>query len=99
MIERFVMLKLTAEHANPEGRVAVAQSAREVLPGVPGIRSVKTGLPADEKTTGSWDVALLVRFERIEDVAPYIAHPVHRAWVDDYLKPRLECIKTWNFER
>lgn len=99
MIERTVLLKLTEDHATEAGRDAVAERAREMLPAVPGVRAAAVCLPADERSAKDWDVLLRIEFERIEDVAPYAAHPTHRAFVDEFLKPRLAVIKAWNFER
>ena len=39
-----------------------------------------------------------VRVISLEDVDPYREHPVHRSYVDDFLKPRLAVLKAWNFE-
>ncbi len=99
MIERTVLLKLTADHASETGRTTVAERARDVLPAIPGVRGAVACLPADERSAKDWDVLLRIEFERIEDVAPYAADPAHRAFVDDFLRPRLEVIKAWNFER
>jgi hypothetical protein len=41
---------------------------------------------------------MTVRFDSLDDVAPYVAHPQHRTYVDEYLRPKLELIKAWNFE-
>jgi hypothetical protein len=34
----------------------------------------------------------------MEDIPPYAAHPEHRAYVDEFLRPKLESIAAYNFE-
>ena len=99
MIERIVLIKLNDDVATPEGRAEVAAHTRTVLPTVPGIGRVSVAVPADERSAGSWDLSIIAHFAKLEDVAPYLAHPIHREYVDDYLKPKMACIKAWNFER
>lgn len=98
MIHRIVLFKLKEAYANEAGRAAVVAKSREMLPGVPGVVEVVAGVPADERSRRDWDLCLQVRFASLEDVAPYLSHPDHRAYVDDFLADRLEVIKAWNFE-
>ena len=99
MIERIVLLKLADNHATPDGRLKVARELRERLPTVPGPKSVTVALAADERSVQSWGLSILACFDAINDVEPYLAHPAHRSIVDEYLRPRLACIKAWNFAR
>ena len=99
MIERIVLIKLNDEFTAPEVRAEVVAHTRTVLPTVPGIGRVSVAGPADEKAAGSWDLSIIAHFEKLEDVAPYLSHPIHREYVDDYLRPKMACIKAWNFER
>lgn len=98
MIDRYVFVKLTAEHANAAARAEVAAHTRAALAAVPGVQAVRVGVPADEAATASWDLSIVVSFARIEDVEPYRVHPLHRAYVDEYLAPRTVVIKAWNFD-
>ena len=98
MIERYVFLKLKDAHSTSAGRREVIEHTREALPKIPGVRGVAVGEPADGHAVASWDVSIVVRFDKIEDVEPYRVHPDHRAYVDEFLKPRLEVIKAWNFD-
>ncbi len=99
MIERIVLIKLHDEHANDATRAEVAEYSRQVLPSIPGLKNVAVGLPADEQSAASWDIEILAHFDSVDDIAPYLAHPDHRAYVDDYLQPKMACIKAWNFTR
>ena len=99
MIERIVMVKLNDEDANPETREELARISREVLPTIPGVVSADAGLPADPASLASWDLALHIRFEKIEDVQPYIVDPIHRDYVENTLNPKAACKKAWNFEK
>ena len=96
MIERIVLVKLN-DDAVPDRRV-IATYSEELLARIPGVVDVHVGQPADDRSAAAWDLALVLRFELVEDLAPYAVHPDHRAYVDDYLRPRMEAIKAWNFE-
>jgi hypothetical protein len=98
MIHRIVLLKLKEAYATDAGRAEVIAQSRVVLPNVPGVVEVSATVPADERTRRDWDVCLRVQLEGLADVEPYLAHPQHRAFVDELLSPRLEVIKAWNFE-
>ena len=97
MITRYVFIKLDDEHANDEGRSEAAQQLRTALAGVPQVEGWAVGVPADPASEGSWDLGLQVHFANLDDLALYIDHPVHRDVVDTWLKPRMVCIKAWNF--
>ncbi len=71
--------------------------ARRALACIPSIASFEVGAPADAHAEAAWDICLRVRFASIDDVEPYRLHPAHRAFVDEFLKPRVEVIKAWNF--
>ena len=98
MIERIVLLQLKDGQTSPEILVEVAERSREVLPKLPGVLDVRVGVPADERTAASWHVSLVLRFASAEDIPPYVAHPDHRAYVDEYLRPKIESIAAHNFE-
>jgi hypothetical protein len=98
MIERYVFIKLTDDHSTPEGRRAVIDHTRATLPDVPGTAGVTVGAPADESAEAAWDVSIVVRFASLADVEPYRTHPAHRAYVDEFLRPRMAVIKAWSFD-
>lgn len=98
MIQRVVCVKLKDDYRSDEDRVRVADETRRVLPGAAGVRDLVVGVPADERSRREWDLCILVRFDRLEDVEVYRADRVHRAYVDVFLKPILERIRVWNFE-
>ena len=98
MIQRVVAIKLKDRYANDADRAQIAATSREVLAAVPEVRAIEVATPADARTTKSWDLLILLRFESMEDVEAYRAHPNHRRYVDVFLKPVLEVIKVWNFE-
>ena len=98
MIERTVLVKLKEPYAGEVERREVASHSQKALARIPGVTGVTVAVAADEKTSGSWDLVITVRFAALEDVPTYGAHPVHRAYVDDYLRLRMEALKAWNFE-
>lgn len=97
MVERLVLVKLDNANATPDGRREIADYSERVLADVPGVKEVHVCAPADDRTAASWDLALKVRFDRVEDIEPYLAHPAHRAYVDEYLSPKMVTIRGWNF--
>lgn len=98
MIQRIVLLQLKDHHSKPETIAEVAEHSREVLPQLPGVLDVHVGLAADQRTASSWHLTLVLRFASMEDIPPFAAHPDHRAYVDEYLRPMLESIAAYNFE-
>lgn len=97
MIERYIFIRLDDQHATDQGRAEVVARTREVLPALPGVVSATVGTPADDSSAGAWDIGIVVRFERVEDIPGYSQHPDHRAYVDEFLAPRMKVIKAWNF--
>lgn len=98
VIERHHYLKLRSDLAHPEARAEVVRRALETLPGLPGVIGVAAGVPADAEAERSWDVIITVRFSDLSEIATYRADPVHRRFVDEFLGPRVEVKKAWNFE-
>ncbi len=97
MVTRYVFIKLTDDHSHDVGRAEAAETIREALAQVPQVQGCRVGVCADEHAARGWDIGLQVSLAGLEDVPAYLAHPAHRAVVDDYLRPRLACLKAWNF--
>jgi hypothetical protein len=98
MIERIVLLKMNEAHRSRAALEHVAERSRIVLPSLPGVVECHVGLAADERTADSWHVSLVLRFDSADDIPPYAAHPDHRAYVDEYLRPRLDALTAFNFD-
>lgn len=97
MIQRIALYKLKDEFSNEEGRAEVVARARHDLGALDQVVSVAAGLPADAHALEGWDVCLLVLFESLDHFDAYVDDPAHRAFVDDFLAPRLAVRKAWNF--
>ena len=97
MVERYHFFKLKPAFATPTGRAEVVDELLRVLPRIRGVVKVHAGLPADADAAASWDVSLVVRFAHVDDVAVYRADPAHRKLVEEFMVPRLEVKKNWNF--
>jgi len=97
MVTRYVFIKLADDHSHDAGRAEAAQAIRTALDQVPQVQAHRVGVCADAHAARGWDLGLQVTLATLEDVPGYLAHPAHRAVVDDYLKPRLACLKAWNF--
>jgi hypothetical protein len=98
MIERIVLLKMKEEFATEEALAELVQRSRDVLPGLPGVVTCSVGLAADKKSSDHWHISLFVRFESLDDLPTFAAHPEHRSYVDDLIRPRLASIAAYNFE-
>lgn len=98
MIQRIVIFKLKNEYCNDAARAEFAERTRKDLSALSQVRDVNVGVPADEHSLASWDIAITLEFDSIEDVKAYIVDPDHRAYVDDYASPKIEVRKAWNFE-
>jgi hypothetical protein len=97
-VERYHFFKLKPAFATPEGRAETRDRLLAVLPGLPGVRGVVAGVPADEESLAAWDVSLVVRFDDVAAAATYRADPGHRRFVEEFMVPRLEVKKSWNFD-
>ncbi len=97
MIERIVLFKLKGEYCSDAARAEIAERTRKDLGALTNVRSVSVGVPADEPSEKSWDLSVVVRFDTLDDVQAYLVDPAHRAYVDDYMRDRIEVIKAWNF--
>ena len=98
MIQRIALFKLNAENAQGGPRAQIAARTREVLAGLPQVRAIEVGLPADEAAERSWDLSIVLRFDSLEDAEAFRVDPAHRAYADEYMRPRVEVVKAWNFE-
>lgn len=97
MIERYVFLRFHDAYATAEGRREAAEHARRVLPTIPGVTAVRVGIPADDSSEGRWDLSLAITLESLDAFVPYRDHPIHRAFADDFMGPRVSVRKAWNF--
>ncbi|MDD9934949.1 MAG: Dabb family protein [Myxococcales bacterium] len=97
MVERHVYVKFKSDYANPASREEAAVRSR-ALSEIPGVTSVRVGIPADESSLAAWDMCIALTFDSLDAVEPYRVHPDHQAFLDDFLNPRAEVKKAWNFE-
>lgn len=94
-----MLIKLKPAHATPEQRAAIAEATSTMLPRAEGVRALRIGTPADGRTRRDWDLCLQVVLDDVEAVERYRVDPVHRQYADVYLKPKMDKIHVFNFER
>jgi hypothetical protein len=99
VIERVVLVKLKAEFATDAQRAAVADTTASTLPRAEGVRALRVGTPADARTRREWDLVIEVVLDDVDAVERYRVDKVHRAYADVFLKPMLDKIRVYNFER
>ncbi|HZR80329.1 MAG TPA: Dabb family protein [Candidatus Binatia bacterium] len=97
MVERIALIKLKPEHANAEERARIVERALGELAAIPGVASLTAGTPADAASEASWDVIVTARCASLADLESYRSHPAHRRFVDEFLVPRSDVRKAWNF--
>ena len=98
MIQRIVVIRFKPEFRTPGSVREIAEHSRKVMPTVAGVQTVTVGSPADDRTAKQWDLVLVVGLENLDDLPAYGSDPAHRAYVDEYLRPKMDSIAAWNFE-
>ncbi|HMA62195.1 MAG TPA: Dabb family protein [bacterium] len=88
MIQRIVLMNI-----NENDIEKVIEKSKQVLPSIPQVKSLQVGALKDDSV---YNLALIILFENREDVKSFSPHPVHRDYVDNFLKPKLEDIKAYN---
>ncbi len=97
MIRRFVFFRFEERYRSDEHMAENLRRTHQVLREVPGVLDYEIGTPADSKAMAAWDMSISATFADQASVKAYIVHPVHRRYVDGFIKPRLEVLKAWNF--
>ena len=97
MFTRNVFMKFKEDFQSEAEVFKVQEETTQVFEKLSMVRDFRIELPADEKSKIAWDLSLTVRFETLDDIDRYSSDESHRSYVDDFLKPRLEVIKAWNF--
>jgi len=95
-VERYVFIRLQPEYRSH--RQDVARHVQLILAEIPQIIDYRVGVPADDHAGAAWDVSIVAGFASIGDIEGYRLHPSHCALVDEYLQPRMQVIKAWNFQ-
>jgi hypothetical protein len=88
---------LKDEYRTDTKRAEIASHSESTLREVPQVREIRVVTALDDKTREDWDMLLAIRLDGIEDLEPFRVNPIHREYVDSYLKPKIAQIKGWNF--
>jgi len=96
MIDRMVFVRLKKELRTNAKRAEIAAYSEQTLRTVPQVHAITVGTALDDKTQQDWDILLAIRLEA-EDLEPFRRDPIHRQYVDSYLRPKVDEIKGWNF--
>ncbi len=97
MYDRFVFVKFKDEWANDKRVAEFVAESRNVLPKLPGVLRVRAGRPADAHAGKGWDACLVLGFNSLEEIETYRVHPDHVAFLENFLGPRVEAKRVWNF--
>jgi hypothetical protein len=96
VVERYLFVKLEAEHSSEAGRARCAREAR-ALSSAEGVVSVTVGLPADPAALAAWDMSLALRFASLAQADAFVQGPAYRAFVEGVLGSMGKVIKAWSF--
>ena len=97
MIRRYVFFRFEHAYRGNDAMNDILSETHRVLQTVPGVEMYEIGTPADEKAMAAWDLSITATFASRAVLESYIQHPRHREYVDEFIKPKLEVIKAWNF--
>jgi hypothetical protein len=97
MIRRFVFFRFLKPYRTEEAMGEIISRSHAVLGGSDDVVSYEIGTASDTQSLAAWDVSITATFMDQHALEAYIVHPAHRAYVDEFIKPRLEVIKAWNF--
>jgi hypothetical protein len=97
MVERQVFVRLKPEYATERGRDELKARALE-LSGLPEVRGLTVGTPADEAARGAWDVSLTLRMDSLAAIERSLEHSIYVGFLHGFLETRAHVIKAWNFE-
>lgn len=96
MIIRYVFVRLKPQYAQGAALEELRERSQR-LAQIDGVAGVSVGAPADPDASAAWDLGLAVRFDSLEAVESYLADPLHAAYYEGFLEPRVHVIKAWNF--
>ena len=99
MIQRVVMVRLDPRYRTLEDVARIVANTEDVLSRCPDVRSVSAAAAADARSRREWDFVILVQLDDLAAVERYRDDPIHRKYVDVFLKPMMDKIRVWNFER
>ena len=94
---RHVYIKLNDAHQTDAAKREVVDRSQQVLPGIASVQSLSVLVPADDSSRAAWDICLTLIFDSMDAFESYRTDPDHRAYVDEFLKPRMAVLKAWNF--
>lgn len=91
MIQRFVFFTVK----NDQDLYPILQQSKAVLSTIPEVRQVTVGRVVDHEEA---DGVLMLLFDDMDAVEAFGPHPVHRDYVDNYLKPQITSLRAVNCE-
>ena len=99
VIVRVVLIKLKPKFQSYGQRRLIAKKTLDVLPNAARVMDVTVNIASDARTESEWDLCFLVRFASMQDPEVYRFDPIHRAYVDVFLKPMMERIHVYHYEQ
>ena len=95
MITRMVNLKLKSEFKKDVQDIA--SYSEQTLRRLNQVEQIRALVSADQKSCDKFDLVLVLEFKNLEAVESYIPDPIHRHYVGQYLKPKLQSLQALNY--
>ena len=88
MIQRIVLLQIKNDQMDN-----VIKESKKIIPNLPKVKSLQVGRLDNDS---NFNLALIILFDNLQDIAEFSPNPIHRDYVDNFLKPKIERIKAYN---
>lgn len=98
MVLRLMLIRLAPPHRTDGKRRQIGRRALEVLPAAARVMEVKVHLAGEQDAEAEWDLCVAIRLASLQDPGPLGMDPIHRSFVDVFLKPVVEEIAVHHFE-
>lgn len=97
MIRRCVFFRFEEAFQSAEANAEIVAHTCTVFRQIESVLSFEVGRPADAHADAAWDVMIVATFKDEVALAAYAIDLGHRAYVDDFIRPKLKVRKAWNF--
>jgi hypothetical protein len=94
---RYVQIKLKADQASAKSLDSIVTTSVATLQKISGVIACRAMLPAEPSTKEAWDLCLVLDFESVDAIEHYRVHPDHQTFLKEFLGPKVEAKKVWNF--
>jgi hypothetical protein len=95
MVERILLFKLNDSSKREE----IAALSLRALSAIRKLEELSVGLPADEASSKSWDLSVVMGFATQEDLELALESPFFHSYMQRDMEGKYEVVKAWSFAR